>query len=187
MAFTKKISFVFASFQTGSTEQDVFTATPLGTGQTVYAIIRRSSDKALLNDANGTFSALPADPHIALTEDATIKGFYEVDEKRSVWANGEYFEFFYNQLDASPAPSTDDLVGLRILSIHLDQITNLSTILTKITNVETLISNLRQNGNRNQVTLNGSINGVEESINSISDSIGKVGLDDRMKTRIGDI
>jgi hypothetical protein len=69
----------------------------IATGASVYCIVRREADGFMLDDADGTFSAAPADPYLALTEDAVIKGLYEVSESRTVWNQGRYKAFFYNQ------------------------------------------------------------------------------------------
>ena len=81
------------------------------TGKTIYSIIKREADGFLLNDADGTFSAAPADPYLSLSEHATIKGLYEVSESRAVWNDGRYTVTIYKQSGGSPAPASDTVVG----------------------------------------------------------------------------
>jgi hypothetical protein len=90
------------------------------TGHTVYAIIRREADKYLLNDADGSFGAAPADPFLSLSEDGTIKGRYEVDESRTVWNDGTYDIVAYNQVGVGPVPAADTMVAVGIMSIVSD-------------------------------------------------------------------
>jgi hypothetical protein len=81
------------------------------TAKTVYAIVRRELDVYLLNQADGSFGAAPANPFVPLTEDGTIKGRYEKDESRTVWNSGAYTLVAYNQLGASPSPVADTMVA----------------------------------------------------------------------------
>lgn len=77
------------------------------TGKTAYAIIRREADSYRLNAADGTFAANPTNPYLALTEDAVIKGLYEVLESRTAWNDGSYLFAAYIQSGGSPAPASD--------------------------------------------------------------------------------
>ncbi len=90
------------------------------TGKTVYAIIRREADLFRLNDADGTFTAAPADPYLSLAEDAVIKGLYEVSEARAAWNNGNYFIFIYRQTGANPVPASDMMIGSSVMAIISD-------------------------------------------------------------------
>ena len=90
------------------------------TGLTVYGIIRRESDDFRMDDADGSFAASPADPYVSFTEDAVIKGRYELDEDRTVWADGLYTAAIYNQAGGSPAPSSDTIIGTGELAIKDD-------------------------------------------------------------------
>lgn len=81
------------------------------TGKTVYCIIRREVDTFLLDDATGNFGAAPADPYLSLSENATIKGLYEVSESRQVWNNGRYTIAVYKQAGGAPAPASDSMIG----------------------------------------------------------------------------
>ena len=81
------------------------------TGLTVYGIIRRESDDFRMDDADGSFAASPADPYVSLTEDAVIKGRYELDEARTVWTDGLYTIAIYSQAGGSPAPVSDTIIG----------------------------------------------------------------------------
>ena len=90
------------------------------TGLTVYSIIRREADSFRLNDADGAFAADPADPYISLTEDAVIKGRYELDESRTVWDDGRYSVAIYSQAGGSPAPVSDTIIGTGEMAISDD-------------------------------------------------------------------
>jgi hypothetical protein len=90
------------------------------TGLTLYCIVKREADGYLLNDADGAFAAAPADPYVALSEHATIKGLYTKDEARTAWDDGLYTVAVYSQVGGSPAPASDTLVGLGVLPIDAD-------------------------------------------------------------------
>lgn len=77
------------------------------TGATVYAIITRMADGYRLNDATGSFSSGPADPYVAMTEDATELGVYVLSENRSAWTDGRYRVTTYKQSGGSESPSAD--------------------------------------------------------------------------------
>ena len=80
-------------------------------GLTVYAIVRRETDNFLLNDADGTFAAAPADYFLSMPEDVAIAGHYQANESRQVWANGLYTICIYKQSGASPFPAADTMIG----------------------------------------------------------------------------
>lgn len=82
-----------------------------GAGLTVYAVVRREADGWLLNDGDGGFAQAPADPFVALAEDAVIRGRYETDEGRSLWDDGLYTIVAYLQTGGAPAPAADVLIG----------------------------------------------------------------------------
>ncbi len=90
------------------------------TGKTVYCIIRIEADGYYLNDADGAFANAPADPYVALTEDGTIKGLYELSESRTAWADGDYFVFVYRQTGAGPVPASDMMIGYSVMTILSD-------------------------------------------------------------------
>ena len=90
------------------------------TAKTIYCIIRRKTDSYRLNDANGAFAANPADPYLSLSEDAVIKGLYEVSESRTVWNDGIYLVVIYKQSGANPAPVTDTIIGAEEMYISDD-------------------------------------------------------------------
>ena len=90
------------------------------TGLTAYCIIRREADDFRMDDADGSFAASPADPYISLTEDAVIKGRYELDEARTVWDDGRYSVAIYSQAGGSPAPASDTIIGTGEMAIKTD-------------------------------------------------------------------
>lgn len=98
------------------------------TGNTIYCIIERDTDSFLCNDADGSFSAAPADPYISLTEHGTIKGLYELRESRTTWNDGLYNIAIYNQVGGAPAPVSDTLIGFGNMEIDNDLEITLSTI-----------------------------------------------------------
>jgi len=145
MALVKKVGISFLSIVSETDFQDTFAALApnLGTGKTVYAIVRRDSDSFLMNDADGEFVVAPsADPFLALTEDATIKGFYEASESRTVWTDSQYLFFFYEQTGGSPAPASDKLIGTRNVAAHTDKLVGLDDILTDTVSIETKIDTI---------------------------------------------
>lgn len=78
------------------------------TSATVYAIVKRLGDGYYLNDASGAFvTPAPADPYVALIEDAILKGVYAFSEARAAWSNGLHRIAFYKQAGGAPAPATD--------------------------------------------------------------------------------
>lgn len=90
------------------------------TALTVYAIIRREVDSYRLDDGTGSFAVSPADPYVSATEDAVIKGRYQIDESRQVWTDGRYTVAFYQQAGGSPAPVSDTIIGSGELVIYSD-------------------------------------------------------------------
>ena len=102
------------------------------TGLTVYCIIRRETDNFRMDDADGSFAESPADPYIDLTEDAVIKGRYELDESRTVWDNGRYSVAIYNQAGGSPVPVSDIIIGTGELAIENDSEVFLSIDMARV-------------------------------------------------------
>ena len=90
------------------------------TALTLYCIIRREADGYLLNDADGSFANAPADPYISMSEDATIKGMYELSESRTVWTDGKYSVVVYRQSGVSPVPASDIVIGGDPMEIKSD-------------------------------------------------------------------
>lgn len=90
------------------------------TGMTTYCIIAREADSYLLNDADGSFAAAPADPYLSLAEHGTIKGRYSVSESRTAWNDGRYTVAVYQQVGGSPAPASDIIIGSGALNIISD-------------------------------------------------------------------
>lgn len=106
-------------------------STTYTTGKTVYAVIKRTSDGNLLNDADGAFVAAPADHFVTLTEDATVKGYYKKDEARTVWTNGIYDVLLYEQLTATASTATDNPpFASASLDIYSDEIVSLYTLVS---------------------------------------------------------
>lgn len=107
------------------------------TGLTVYCIIRRESDNFRMSDADGSFLEDPADPYISLTEDAVIKGRYELDESRTVWGDGRYSVAIYSQAGGSPTPVNDTIIGTGEMSIKDDLETvldfSISSVMAQVT------------------------------------------------------
>lgn len=101
------------------------------TGVTAYLIIRREADSYLLDDADGTFAAAPADPYVAMAEHATLKGRYYKAESRTVWDDGYYQMFIYEQAGGSPSPVADTMIGSGILHIETDAESLLSSKLSE--------------------------------------------------------
>lgn len=91
-----------------------------GTGLNVYCIVKRGADGYLLNDADGTFAASPADPYLSLVEDAVIKGRYAASESRQAWSDGLYHVAIYRREGGSPNPSADTLVAAGEMLIEAD-------------------------------------------------------------------
>lgn len=92
------------------------------TGQTVYGIIRREVDGYRLDDVGGSFAAAPADPYLSFTEDAVIKGVYEVSESRAAWDNGTYLVTIYKQAGGSPVPASDTVIAAGEIFLSNDAI-----------------------------------------------------------------
>ena len=112
------------------------------TGQTLYVIVIREADGYFLNDADGSFAAAPADPFLALAEDATIKGLYSVAEARSVWADGGYLALVYGQVGGSPATASDEALGIGTLALKDDAEVELSDISINTQGIMVLFSRL---------------------------------------------
>ncbi len=101
------------------------------TGKTVYVIIRREADSNLLNSADGAFAAAPASPYLALTENATLKGRYEVSEARTAWNDGKYTVAIYKQSGGTPAPVSDTIIGSGEMYIASDTEVDLKALFDK--------------------------------------------------------
>lgn len=110
----------------------------------VYCIVRREADNYRLDDSNGSFSVNPADPYLALAEDAVIKGHYEVNENRTVWNDGLYTISFYKQVGSSPNPSNDTQIGSGMMYIKNDTEivlnSNLDTLSSNLNNLDTYVN-----------------------------------------------
>lgn len=89
-------------------------ATKIAAGRTVYCIVRRELDGFLLNNADGTFAAAPANKNLVLVENASIPGLYEVSESRTAWDNGQYRVFVYalGSVSITPAAAGIGIVGI---------------------------------------------------------------------------
>lgn len=91
------------------------------TEETVYCIIRREADDFRLDDSDGSFTTSPADPYLALTEDAVIKGRYEVEESRTEWDDGRYTVAAYKQDGGAPVPTDDTMIASGEIFISDDE------------------------------------------------------------------
>ena len=109
-----------------------FTANHGQTGQTVYCIIEREADNFLLNDADGTFGAAPADPYSPMAEHSVIKGRYILSESGTVWNDGWYNIAVYLQVGGSPAPAADTMINGDRFYISADAIVYLEELLLHI-------------------------------------------------------
>lgn len=77
------------------------------TGSNVYAVITRMADGYRLNDATGAFASAPADPYVAMAEDAVEKGVYVLSESRAVWTDGRYRVTTYKRAGGAENPAAD--------------------------------------------------------------------------------
>ena len=80
-------------------------------GLSLYCIVRKEINQYILDNTDGVFRPSPADPYFAMTENAVVKGLYEVNENRTLWEDGNYHCTVFQQLGASPNPETDDKLG----------------------------------------------------------------------------
>ena len=88
------------------------------TGLTVYTHITyrpddQDSTLTILDSTDGKFRETSVSPYSALTEHATVKGLYVLDEDVTEWKDGFYEARFWSQLAGAPAPSTDDILAVR--------------------------------------------------------------------------
>ena len=118
------------------------------TGLTVYCIIRREADDFRMDDADGSFTATPTDPYVSLTEDTVIKGRYELDEARTVWADGRYTTAIYSQAGGSPVPASDTIIGTGELSISSDLEVFISEPVALETTSQSILAQVTGTGNR---------------------------------------
>ncbi len=88
------------------------------TGLTVYAVIIRQSDGYYLNSSGSFVLALPSTFPL-FTENSSVAGLYELSEA-SVFADGLYIVRCYARAGASPALSTDELLGIGDISTYAD-------------------------------------------------------------------
>lgn len=102
--------------------------TGVATGSTVYAIIRRDSDGFLMDDADGSFAAGPADPYLAVPEHGVILGSFFASEARLAWPDGFYTAFFYLQAGGGPSPVADTLFATQVLPVRGDAEVTLGTL-----------------------------------------------------------
>ena len=88
------------------------------TGLTVYTHITyrpddQDSTLTILDSTDGKFRETSVSPYSALTEHATVKGLYVLDEDVTEWKDGFYEARFWSQLAGAPAPATDDILAVR--------------------------------------------------------------------------
>lgn len=130
------------------------------TAATVYCIIKREIDGYLLNDADGSFAAAPADPYLSLTEHATILGLYEVSESRTVWTTGFYELVFYKQSGGSPTPSADTVIKESLIYVKNDEEQTIANTLAETDKILAFIVSYRRILNE----LVDRISGLEKSV-----------------------
>lgn len=80
-------------------------------GLTVYITFTRESDGYMLDNADGNYADTPADRYLYLTEHATIKGRYEVEENRQVWIDDRYIGAVKKQVEGTPDDDNDITIG----------------------------------------------------------------------------
>jgi hypothetical protein len=131
------------------------------TGKTVYCIIRKEANAYRLADADGEFAEAPADPYISLTEDAVIKGRYELSESRVVWADGLYTVAIYKQAGGSPAPESDTIIGSGEMQILSDAEV-----------IQTGDSYAIVNGDHGLVSIQDDLDSVKTTVEKVEDIIG---------------
>ena len=91
------------------------------TGSTVYTIVERDADGALLNDADGSFSTgAVADPYWSLAEHSIIKGRYSATRSDDTWADGLHTFAVYSQSGTVAVPVSDIIIGTGSLFIVTD-------------------------------------------------------------------
>lgn len=91
------------------------------TGVTVQVRIKRETDGFLLDDADGSFGAAPADSLVDLTEHATIKGLYELTESRTAWDDGKYTVAAYVSTDLDTIIASGQIEILDDLKIIISE------------------------------------------------------------------
>jgi hypothetical protein len=96
----------------------------LDTGKTIYVIILRTKDGAYL-DSDFHFKETPASPYLAMTEltpAAVASKIYYLADSTTVWEDGTYQMFVYEQAGVSPATNTDDKLSSSTFYIKSDEI-----------------------------------------------------------------
>jgi hypothetical protein len=114
------------------------------TGSIVYCIVKREVDAFLLNDADGSFSAAPVDPYLALAEHAVILGLFEVFENRLMWDNGFYEVVFYNQTGGFPTPVADIVISNSLIYIKTDSEQTIADTLSQMDSIFAFIVSYRR-------------------------------------------
>jgi hypothetical protein len=132
------------------------------TGKTLYLVVKKDADGYLLNDADGTFAAAPADPYVSFTEDATLKGYYAKTEGRTAWADGTYISVIYEQLAGAPALATDWLCSMYSFDVKNDVQINSTEIFNLIATVGAANS-----GSSNFVTIKLLLNTLTNSLSAL--------------------
>ena len=89
------------------------------TGSTVYTIVERDADGALLNDADGSFTTVStvADPYWSLTEHSIIKGRYSATRSDATWSTGLHTYAIYSQAGTAAVPVSDTIIGTGLIFI----------------------------------------------------------------------
>ena len=113
------------------------------TGLTVYTHITyrpddQDSTLTILDSTDGKFRETSVAPYSALTEHATVKGLYVLDEDVTEWKDGFYEARFWSQLAGAPAPATDDILAVRPTRVKITFDTLLAVFET--TDLKSLLS-----------------------------------------------
>ena len=80
-------------------------------GLSLYCIVRQEINQYILDVTDGIFKSSPINPYFTMTENAIIKGLYEINEARTLWEDGNYHCSVFQKKGTSPDPTIDDKIG----------------------------------------------------------------------------